>query len=73
MHCLDRFLRHYPLALAVALLADFDRHIEEHRFEIATVGSRNAYDKLNDWSKSIVRHCWPDLQVGSENPLLSDL
>lgn len=31
------------------------------------------YDKLNDWSKSMVHHFWPNLRVGSENPLLSDL
>ena len=31
------------------------------------------YDKLNDWSKSMVHHFWPDLHVGPENPLLSDL
>jgi predicted NUDIX family phosphoesterase len=31
------------------------------------------YDKLNDWSKSMVHHFWPDLKVGSGTPLLSGL
>jgi predicted NUDIX family phosphoesterase len=31
------------------------------------------YEELNDWSKSMVHHFWPELQVGSKEPLLSDL
>ncbi len=31
-----------------------------------------VYDKLNDWSKSIVQKFWPDLPVGAETPILSD-
>jgi predicted NUDIX family phosphoesterase len=31
------------------------------------------YDKLNDWSKSMVRFFWPDLEVGSKDPLLAGL
>jgi predicted NUDIX family phosphoesterase len=27
------------------------------------------YDKLNDWSKSMVQYFWPELRVGPEHPL----
>ena len=30
------------------------------------------YDKLNDWSKSMVRHFWPHLRVGIETPLFTE-
>ena len=31
-----------------------------------------VYDKLNDWSKSMVQYFWPDLPVGPKAPLFSD-
>lgn len=33
----------------------------------------DIYDKLNDWSKSMVHFFWPDLPVYKASPLLSDL
>jgi predicted NUDIX family phosphoesterase len=40
---------------------------------VAPEALAEVYDRLNDWSKSIVHHFWPDLQVGSGTPLLSGL
>jgi predicted NUDIX family phosphoesterase len=37
---------------------------------IAPTSLPEFYDKLNDWSKSMVHHFWPKLQVGSGTPLL---
>src|SRR5712692_3618979 len=83
-HRLDRFFRHYPLALAVALLADFHRHIEEHRFEVAAVRSGDAHvgRSLGDGEvgRVYVRH-WPsdgdavaqDVPHGSENAQVDGL
>ena len=31
-----------------------------------------VYDKLNDWSKSMVHHFWPKLDVGPKAPLFSE-
>lgn len=30
------------------------------------------YDKLNDWSKSMVHHFWPELPINPEEPLFSE-
>jgi len=32
-----------------------------------------VYDNLNDWSKFMVQHFWPNLKVGPEYPLFSEL
>lgn len=34
---------------------------------------REVYDSLNDWSKFMVQHFWPELRLGPEHPLFSEL
>ena len=31
----------------------------------------DIYDKLNDWSKSMVEHFWPELRTDRESPLFA--